>query len=180
MILQTYNQKIFLCCDDIGVKYHKDLIKLNRLKEKYNNFKVNCFVIAKDLDNSLQNWLNQDWIEVGVHGYEHDYPPEMERVIEERKNRLEQSLEILKPLLKSNYYFRFPGWQATATSYELLKNLGFYAIIHQNKIQFLKEKKSINILLFNCHIYDDLEFNFEESQNFGFISELFNFNNNAC
>jgi peptidoglycan/xylan/chitin deacetylase (PgdA/CDA1 family) len=149
---------MYFICDDVSVKYLDQLYKLDNLKKKYPDLKVICFVIAKDFNDKLKNWLLQDWIEVGVHGYDHDYPPECER--EDKGERIEKSLKILKPVLPKKFGFRAPGFQMTATTYPILRKLGFSYIAHQTKIQGLKCEVKTDLII-KSHIYEPLDLNLE-------------------
>lgn len=167
---------MIFCCDDVSVKYQNQLYKLERLKEQYPNFKVNCFVIADRLTPELIKWLSQDWIEIGVHAFKHDDIPEGDMNKDERDNNIKKALSILKPLLPEKYTYRSPGYQMTGTMYSLMKQLGFWAIAHQTKIQPLKEidKFKLDDILLNTHIYDEkFIFNFPKEAKFHFISERF-------
>jgi len=161
---------MFFVVDDIGIKYLNQLYKLESLKKRYSNLRVTCFVIAKDLTPELIRWLKQDWIEVAVHCYEHTNPPECER--NDKEERIKMALNILKPLLPEKFGFRAPGFQMTATTYPILRKLGFWYIAHQNRIQLLKEIDDFQQdVLINTHIYDNnLDYG---EQNYKFISEGF-------
>lgn len=167
---------MFFCCDDVGAKYQDQLSKLDELKVKNPRLKINCFVIAKDIEDWFGKWYlaRKEWVELGVHGYEHDYPPECER--EDKKERIEKSLNILRQYLPEKFGFRPPGFQMTATTYPILKELGFWFIAHQTKIQPLKET-FYQQEIFNCHIYDKLGYAFPKQTKFNLISS--GFNNNA-
>lgn len=159
---------MYFTCDDIGIDYKNQLFKLDKLKKKYPNFKVTVFVIAKDLDEEIINWLKQDWIEVAIHCYDHSPPPECE--CPDKEERINKAFKILKPLLPEKYGFRPPGFQMTASTFPLLKKLGFWYIAHQTKIQVLQGTFN-NELIVNSHIYDDLDL--ELNGEFKFISEGF-------
>jgi len=161
---------MFFTCDDIGIKYSDQFYQLENLKRKYPTFKITCFVIAKDLTLELIKWLEKDWIEVAVHGYDHDYPPECER--NDKEERIQLALNILKPLLPEKFGFRAPGFQMTATTYPILRKLGFWYIAHQDRIQPLKQiDRFTQDILVNTHIYDsNLDYG---QQNYRFISEGF-------
>lgn len=158
----------YLICDDVN---EKEFYKLEKLKEKFPNLKVTCFVMGKDAGD----YLKKDWIEVGVHGWEHTYPPECER--DNQREFIIKGLEVLRPYLSLNFGFRAPGFQVTASTYPILKKLGFCYIAHQNRIQILQliwypvvadtveeGKKEIQNRInnfkqgeiINTHIYDNL------------------------
>lgn len=168
---------MFFCCDDIGNKYRNELYKLDILKSKNPELKVNCFVIAKDINDWFPEWYldRKEWVEIAVHGYDHDYPPECER--DDKEERILKALNILRPYLPEKYGFRAPGFQMTATTYPILKKLRFSFIAHQTKIQPLNERSFIQQEIINCHIYDKLEYVFSKETKSEFLSD--GFNNNA-
>ena len=138
---------MFFICDDVT---EKDFFKLEQLKRQIPTLKVNCFVMGKDAGN----YLKQDWVEVGVHGWEHSYPPECERSNQEEY--IVRGLEALRKYLPKKIGFRAPGFQLTALTYPILEKLGFYFIAHQYTIQRLDNLFKIitNHKLVNTHIYN--------------------------
>lgn len=153
--------------DDIGINYKSHLHKLDKIKRQNPSFKMTAFVIAKGLDNELINWLKQDWIEVGIHCYDHSAPPEGE--CEDFEERTQKAISILSPLMNKKIY-RFAGFQILASCYPILYKLGIEVIVHQNRIQLLKQKMSFNVPLLNTHIYENFQ-NIPIRENFQFISE---------
>jgi len=152
----------YLICDDVN---EKEFFKLERLKEKYFSLKITCFVMGKDAGD----YLKQDWIEIGVHGWEHTYPPECER--DNQEEFIIKGLEALRKYLPQRLGFRAPGFQLTALSYPIIKRLGFHYIAHQNKIQSFNGIFNQGKII-NTHIYDN---SLERIVNgeFNFISEGF-------
>jgi len=120
---------MYLICDDVN---EGDFHKLEELKLLVPSLKVNCFVMGKDAGD----YLLKDWIEVGVHGFEHTYPPECER--DNQREYITKGLEALKKYLPINFGFRAPGFQIIASTYSILKELGFCYIAHQSRIQVLQ------------------------------------------
>ena len=162
---------MYFTCDDVGLEHKEHLYKLEDLKKQDPTFKVTVFVIAKGLNDYLFNWLKQDWIEVGVHCYDHDKP---ECDYEDKEDRITKAFNILKPLLPKQYGYRTSGYQMTASMYPIVKKLGFSYIAHQTRVQSFKgEFKRDNII--NTHIYDK-EFKLY-GKSYRFISE--GFHNNA-
>jgi len=149
----------FLICDDVN---EAEFYKLERLREKVPNLKVNCFVMGKDAGQ----YLKQDWIEVGVHGWEHTYPPECERA--NQRDYILKGLEALRPYLPEKFGFRAPGFQMTALTYPILRELGFRFIAHQFRVQPLKGG-FIQGDIINTHIYDKSLEGIENGE-FSFIS----------
>lgn len=162
---------MFLCCDDIGTRHKTELSKLDELKIRIPQLKINCFIIAKDTQDWFKKWYipRKEWIEIGVHGYDHDNPPECERV--DKRERIEKALDILKLYLPKRYGFRAAGFQMTASTYPILKDLGFWYIAHQTRVQTLKDMNGSKLPMLNCHIYDDLK-NIPMGVEFEFFSTI--------
>lgn len=155
--------KQYLICDDVN---ENEFYKLEELKKKIPSLKVTCFVMGKDAGD----YLRQDWIEVGVHGWDHSTPPECER--DNQEESILRGLAALKPYLPKHFGFRAPGFQVTVKTNPILQRLGFDYIAHQNRIQSFNgtfEQKDI----VNTHIYDN---SLEKiiGDDFAFISEGFN------
>ena len=173
---------MYFTVDDIASKYAADLHKLERLKEIRPDFKVTVFTMAGGLDETICKWLesNKSWAEVGVHGFDHTDPPECER--ENREEIIKKSYEILKQYLPDKIGFRAPGFQMTASTYPILRDMGFWYIAHQSRIQPLRQIGEYNQdILVNTHIYDTKLYEEDRLKKyegkFKFISE--GFNNNA-
>jgi len=143
----------------------KEFYKLEQLKKTIPGLKVNCFVMGKDAGE----YLKKDWLETGVHGYEHSYPPECER--DDQEKYINKALVALKKYLPKRFGFRAPGFQITALTYPILKKLGFYFIAHQTRIQPLNGYKFNQNNIINSHIYDDLTKFKELNGIFKFLSE---------
>jgi peptidoglycan/xylan/chitin deacetylase (PgdA/CDA1 family) len=139
---------MYLICDDVN---ESEFCKLEKLKRAIPGFKVNCFVMGKDSGD----YLEVDWVEVGVHGWEHTYPPECER--DDQKYFIVKGLESLKTYLPRRFGFRAPGFQLVASSYPILRDLGFSFIAHRNRIQVLNKEEFKQDTIINCHIYDNLD-----------------------
>ena len=159
---------VYYTVDDICAKHLEGLKRLEALRTTVPEFRMTAFVIAGDLNAAVTEWLkqNRDWVEVGVHGWRHDDPPEMERPYEERTGRLRRAFEALRPLLPQRYGYRAPGFQMTATSYALVKEMGFYYIAHQTRIQPFRGYSVEPGRLINTHIYDTLNLKGLEHEHF--------------
>jgi len=126
------------------------------VKDKYPNLKLIAFVTAnyaykEDVSKNdlFQQWFEEtkDWVEVGVHGYDHGNPPEQER--DDAEELVVKSLEILKPYLPEKFLYRPPGFQRTIHTEPMLKKLGFAGIAHQTRIKYFNE--GIVEGIFNTH-----------------------------
>jgi len=160
----------YLICDDVN---KKDFWKLESLKKKFPRLKVTCFVMGKDAGDYLYN----NWIEIGCHGWNHDYPPECERDDQERL--IKKAMEALWPYMNGRWGFRAPGFQLIAKSYSILRGFDFDYIAHQNKIQPLKGQRFIQGKMINTHIYDDSLERVKDGE-FNFIREGFSQHHSSC
>jgi len=171
------SQLVYFTCDDISYRYESHLFELERLHLNLPRFKVTCFVIASGLDRNLVRWLQQDWIEVAVHCYDHGDPPELER--DDKEERTRKALSVLSPLLPVEFGYRAPGFQVTGTSYPLLRTIGFWYIAHETRIQPLRNRYFRRLPLINSHIYEDVGRDLRPNHEFAFISEGFGLNHYA-
>ena len=129
----------------------------DRIKEIKPELKLIAFTIANYCkrenvgeSKDFKEWFNghKDWVDIGVHGYDHEYPPEGERDNQEELIRL--SLEILKPFLKEKYLYRAPGFQTTCKTEPIVKALGFAGIAHQNRIKYFDGSFEENVVNTHC------------------------------
>lgn len=146
-----------LCVDDVcpsNLRYWKYCLEI---KDEIPNIRFIAFVIAnyknkedisKDID--FINWFeeNKDWVEIGVHGFDHLYPPEQERI--DSEELVYKSINILKPFLKKNFLYRPPGFQRTIKTENILKKLDFGGIAYQNRIKYF-DGSIIENNIINCH-----------------------------
>jgi predicted deacetylase len=136
---------VILAVDDVcpeNLKYWK---YVEEIHEEYPNLKIIAFVIANfkyeqniSHSKSFKNWYNEfkNWVEIGVHGYDHLSPPEQERT--DAEYYVKKSLEILNPFLPKEFIYRPPGHQRTIKTEPVLKKLGFAGIAYQNKLKYFK------------------------------------------
>lgn len=141
-----------LCPENL--KYFKfwDEIKL-----KYPNIRLIAFTIAnykyeQDISKSAEfkDWYEQrkDWVEIGVHGYDHLFPPEQER--ENSKECVDKSLHILNSFLPKRILYRPPGHQRTVRTEIALRELGVSGIAYQDRIRYFDTGEIIENI-FNTH-----------------------------
>ena len=140
---QFLSQFKMITCDDVCPSNLKHWKYWMWVKEKYPELRVLCFVIAnyQNKENAAESrefkeWFetNKNWIEVGVHGYDHTSPP-----LGDRSNQEEliiKALEILKPFLPEKFLFRPPGYQRTIHTEKILQKLGFAGIAYQSRIRY--------------------------------------------
>jgi len=148
-----------LCLENLGYFYYWDEIKAN-----CPNLKLLAFTIAnKDGSQNIaesrefKDWYeaHKDWVEIGVHGYDHNNPPEQER--ENAEECVKMSLDILKPFLPKNPIYRPPGHQRTLETEPMLKKLGFAGIAYKNKIRYFSNDMVV-IDVLNSHCCDKYEY----------------------
>ena len=150
--------------DDLCLSYLDNFKFFNKIKEKQPNFKMIAFTIGNFKNNELlvessifKKWFeaHKNWVEIGVHAYDHDTIPDGDRDNEE--HWIKKALESLKPFLPKNYGYRSPGWQTTNQTVPILKKLGFSYIAYQNKVKDLENNKILTNQILNSHLYNENE-----------------------
>jgi len=115
----------------------------DELKKAFPELKVIAFTVAdwgnkENVSDSqeFKNWFEErkDWVQIGVHGYDHLYPPECER--DNQEEFIARALGVLKSFLPEKFLYRAPGFQVTNQTEPILKKLGFAGIAHQGRIKF--------------------------------------------
>lgn len=109
----------------------------------------NCNEFIKFIEDNFR------WIQVGVHGYDHAYPPEQER--DNAKELTQLAHEILLPWLPPNPLYRPPGYQRTIDTEKIVKEAGFKGIAYQRRIKYFDGTYVNNFI--NCHLTIDKNFN---------------------
>lgn len=154
-----FNQEKVLTTDDVcpsSLKYWK---YWNKVKEKYPKLRIIAFVIAnyQNKENVAKNeefrkWFEKtkDWVEIGVHGWDHLSPPECER--DDQQELILKALKMLHPFLPKKFLYRPPGFQTSIGTEAILKNLGFEGIAHQRRIKYFDGTYAIP---FNSHLSED-------------------------
>src|SRR3990167_7867170 len=147
--------------DDLCLSYLYNFKYFDELKKRVPTLKVIAFTIGnynnEELlveSNIFKAWYNEhkDWVEIAVHSYDHQFPPDGDRQDEEYWIR--KGLESLKHFLPEKYGYRSPGWQTTNKTVDILKRLGFTYIAYETKIKDL-QTNTINIqTILNSHLYD--------------------------
>jgi len=147
--------------DDLCLEYLDNFRYLDKLKEKELGFQITAFTISnfKENENLLEStvfkkWLEKrkDWVEIAVHSYDHQSPPDSDR--EDEAFWIKKALDGLKPFLPEKYGYRSPGWQTTNQTVSILKKLGFAYIAYETKIKDLKKDIIIETKVINSHLYD--------------------------
>ena len=106
---------VIFTTDDLcpsNLKYFKFWDKIRKANPE---LKLIAFTIAnfkgkenvKDSKEFYEWWeIHKDWVEIGVHGYDHLFPPEGERANQEEL--MEKARDILLPFLPENHLYRPP------------------------------------------------------------------------
>lgn len=143
--------------DDVCLENLKFFKYWDEIKTMKPNLKVIAFTIAnyKGEQNvaeseDFRSWFNghEDWVEIGVHGYDHLFPPEQER--NDAEELVMKSLEILKGFLPERYLYRPPGFQRTIHTEPMLKRFGFAGMAYQTRIKMFSGKIIEPILNTHC------------------------------
>jgi len=154
---------IFLI-DDICPENLEHWKYMEELHKKYPDNKVVAFVIANNENKGLitgstlfRPWYEsvKDWVEIGVHGYDHLKPQEGWR--EDQEKYIKMSLDVLKPYLPKRFIYRAPGFRTLAKTEGILKKLGFTGIAHQTRIKYF-DTGEVKENIFNLHCSNDESF----------------------
>lgn len=147
-----------LCLENLCYFRHWD-----EIKSICPDLKLLAFTIANKDGNQnvgeseeFKKWYesHKDWVEIGVHGYDHADPPEQER--EDAEIYTEMSLNILRPFLPKKPIYRPPGYQRTLRTEPMLKRLGFAGIAYKNKIRYFNGDIIVGDVV-NSHCCDKFE-----------------------
>lgn len=137
------NPHLIVTTDDVSPSTLSNWTYWDKVKVRNPNLMVIAFVTANfhHQENVFESdvfkrWFDEhkDWVEIGVHAYDHMKPPEGER--DDYDECVKKSLEILRPFLGDNILYRPPGFQTTCKTEPMIKSLGFVGIAHQNRIKY--------------------------------------------
>lgn len=129
----------------------------DEVKKRKPNLKVIAFTIAnyngqEDVSKSkdFKEWYDshKDWVTIGVHGYDHTFPPEGER--DNQEELIRESIKILKPFLPSDFLYRPPGFQVTCKTEPICRKLGFAGIAHQSRIKYFNGTFETDLINTHC------------------------------
>lgn len=147
--------------DDLCLSYIDNFKYFDDIKKSHPDFKMVAFAIGNNKNEEplvgsdiFETWFNQhkDWVEIGVHSYDHQYPPDADR--EDEEFWIRKALRSLYPFLPKDYGYRSPGWQTTCKTIPILKKFGFRYIAYENMIEDLKEERITERIVLNSHLYD--------------------------
>lgn len=131
------------------------------IKREYPEFKLIAFTIGNFNNRELlsdspifRSWYesHKEWVEIGVHSYDHQYPPDGDR--EDEAYWIKKATDSLKSFLGKEWIYRSPGWQTTNQTIEILRQLGYTRIAYQTRINNIKTNQTIESEVINSHLYD--------------------------
>ncbi len=137
--------------DDLGVDTLRYFKYFDMIKQKHSNFKMTAFIIAKDLPIfEFTEWFvnRRDWVEVGVHCWEHTKPQEGWR--SDQADYIKKARDILIPFLPNRYLYRAPGFRVLPKTEKVLRELGFAGIAHQEFIKYFDTGEQIPVWNSHC------------------------------
>lgn len=165
MRTQSKQQLNKIITDDVYPETLKNFKYWEYVKEAKPDLKLICFVVAnynneQDISQSkeFKEWYekHKDWVEIGVHGYDHQKRQEGWRSYEEQKECFKKAIEVLKPYLPDKFLVRFPGFRFLPFSENLIKELGASGVAHQEFIKYFETGYIIRPIL-NTHFSDEGE-----------------------
>ncbi len=137
--------------DDLGVDTLKYFKYFDQIKKERRDFKLLAFVIAKDLPVfEFTEWYvnRKDWVEVGIHCWEHSKPQEGWRI--DQAYYIEKARDKLKAFLPERYLYRAPGFRVLPKTEKILRELGFAGIAHQEFIKYFDSGEQIPVWNSHC------------------------------
>ena len=149
---------MIITTDDVCPQNLKFWHHWDEIKKHVPELKLIAFTIAnykgQDVSKSLvfKRWFDEhkDWVEIGVHGYDHESPPEQER--DNAGQLVSESVEILQEFLPERFLYRPPGFQRTIYTEPLLRLMGFAGVAYQTRIKMFDGR--VLEPVFNTHCCD--------------------------
>ena len=148
---------MILTTDDLCLENLKHFKYWDAAKQWNPDLEVIAFTIAnyrneQDVSESqeFKDWFedHKDWVTIGVHGYDHLFPPEQER--DDAEELVKRSIDILEPFLPERFLYRPPGFQRTIHTEPALKRLSVAGIAYQTRIRWF-DTGQIEEGIFNSH-----------------------------
>ena len=147
--------------DDLCLSHLRNFVLFDAIKQVYPDFRLVAFAIGNYQNkeslvksDEFLSWFRQhkDWVEIGVHSYDHEYPPDGDR--DDEKYWIERALESLRPFLPDEYSYRSPGWQTTHRTVPILCETGFRFMYYESKVSDLRDRRIVEMGVINSHLYD--------------------------
>lgn len=147
--------------DDLCLSHLDNFVWFDKIKEILPSFEMVAFAIGnyKNEEPLLESgifkeWFerHEDWVEIAVHSYDHQYPPDGDR--EDEEYWIAKALDSLRAFLPEDYGYRSPGWQTTNRTVPILKKLGFSYIAYESSIRDIKNEKILPKRVINAHLYN--------------------------
>ena len=152
---------MFFSVDDLCLSHLDKFELFDKIKARHPSFKLVAFTIANNKNNELlthsktfKAWYlcHKDWVEIAVHSYDHEYPPDGDRNNEGKW--IKKARDSLRPFLPAKYGYRSPGWQTTNKTVPILKKLGFSYIAYETVVKDTQKDIIIERQVTNSHLYD--------------------------
>lgn len=153
--------------DDIYIDPANGLNWLFYLKGKYPDFKCNLFVVP---GRSTNNWLymleNLGWVELGIHGNNHDTTEEI----------TEEMISTIWPWLNHKLY-KGPDWKVNKKEMDLLLRHGFSLAVKEVIDHPIKQWPLTDPRVLHGHTWVEADWkrvdeSIDEETEFQFISEV--------
>lgn len=160
---------------------------LLKFREANPKFKATLFAIPGEMTAELSAWcqLNEDWIEIAVHGFFHQTNYECEKLsYEDFDFFMHEFRDILKTCFVRG--FKAPGWQISDDVYRWLKDNDYWVADQPiNKLRRPKGLKSYEVgensyhtHTWNCvgngvyELFEDIMDKTKDVKEFQFVSEV--------
>lgn len=137
--------------DDLSVDNLQHFCYWDLAKKRNPGLKVLAFTIAEGLPcKEFDDWFMQhkDWVEIGVHCYNHDKPQEGWR--DDQEYWIKKALDVLTPYLPEKFIYRPPGFRFLPKTEGILKKLGFAGIAHQDFIKYFNTGELVGVCNTHC------------------------------
>jgi len=147
--------------DDLCLSHLDNFKYFDEIKSCYPKLDIIAFAIANYKNEELlvesslfKAWFekHKDWVQIGVHSYDHEYPPDADR--DDEENWIKKAKDGLEPFLPEWPTYRSPGWQTTSKTIPILKKLGFRYIAYESKVADIIENRIVETQVINSHLYD--------------------------
>lgn len=155
------DKKILFTIDDLCLEYINNFSLLDEFKKQYKDFNLLIFAISnfknkESLKTSsfFNEWYQErkDWIEIGVHSYNHLYPPDGDR--DNQEELIVKTVDELTSFLPKDFCYRSPGFQTTSKTELILKKVNCVYLAHQTHINNIQNRTRYLTKIINTHLYD--------------------------